>query len=225
MSVIHIRNLADAPQHVEEVSRWLWEQWARADGYSLEDIVYRTRHAMGRRGVPQMLVAEEDGAPVGVVSLWHNDAKTRQDLTPWLAALYIRPDCRGQHIGRQRPRIISADAPAVADRVQYGIGFHKRILDVSAAKNIPQNPTGHAECDSLFRACRSARLSPSCFTSSFSPLSLRQSNEKRVKVRHGSFFRGEQVLRTCCAQYFMELLRQNRLHMLPGMPDQACRRN
>ena len=52
MSVIHIRNLADAPQHVEEVSRWLWEQWARADGYSLEDIVYRTRHAMGRRGVP-----------------------------------------------------------------------------------------------------------------------------------------------------------------------------
>ena len=35
MSVIHIRNLADAPQHVEEVSRWLWEQWARADGYSL----------------------------------------------------------------------------------------------------------------------------------------------------------------------------------------------
>lgn len=47
MSVIHIRNLADAPQHVEEVSRWLWEQWARADGYSLEDIVYRTRHAMG----------------------------------------------------------------------------------------------------------------------------------------------------------------------------------
>ena len=66
MSVIHIRNLADAPQHVEEVSRWLWEQWARADGYSLEDIVYRTRHAMRRRGVPQMLVAEEDGAPVGL---------------------------------------------------------------------------------------------------------------------------------------------------------------
>ena len=103
MSVIHIRNLADTPQHVEEVSRWLWEQWARADGYSLEEIVYRTRHAMGRRGVPQMFVAEEDGAPVGVVSLWHNDAKTRQDLTPWLAALYIRPDCRGRHIGQQPP--------------------------------------------------------------------------------------------------------------------------
>ena len=70
MSVIHIRNLADAPQHVEEVSRWLWEQWARADGYSLEDIVYRTRHAMGRRGVPQMLVAEEDGAPVARGTLY-----------------------------------------------------------------------------------------------------------------------------------------------------------
>ena len=47
MSVIRIRNLADAPQHVEEVSRWLWEQWARADGYRLEDIVYR--HGAARR--------------------------------------------------------------------------------------------------------------------------------------------------------------------------------
>ena len=35
MSVIHIRNLADAPQHVEDVSRWLCDQLARADGYSL----------------------------------------------------------------------------------------------------------------------------------------------------------------------------------------------
>ena len=111
MSVIRIRNLADAPQHVEEVSRWLWEQWARADGYRLEDIVYRTRHAMGRRGVPQMLVAEEDGAPVGVVSLWHNDAKTRQDLTPWLAALYIRPDCRGRH-SSCRPPVSRPPAPS-----------------------------------------------------------------------------------------------------------------
>ena len=108
MSVIHIRNLADAPQHVEEVSRWLWEQWARADGYSLEDIVYRTRHAMRRRGVPQMLVAEEDGAPVGVVSLWHNDAKTRQDLTPWLYPPRLprpahRPAAAGR-LYRGRPR-------------------------------------------------------------------------------------------------------------------------
>lgn len=38
------------------------------------------------------------------------------------------------------------------------------------------------------------------------------------ECRCGRYFR-------CCAQYFMELLRQNRLHMLPGMPDQACRRN
>lgn len=151
MSEIRIRNLADAPQHVEEVSRWLWEQWARADGYSLEDIVYRTRHAMGRRGVPQMLVAEEDGKPVGVVSLWHNDAKTRQDLTPWLAALYIRPDCRGRHIGQQLQAacIEAARAIGAYDKL-YLITKHEHYYEKTGWIFFEQIPTGNSETERVY---------------------------------------------------------------------------
>ena len=39
MDELQILNLADAPEHTEQVSRWLWEEWARADGYTLEEIV------------------------------------------------------------------------------------------------------------------------------------------------------------------------------------------
>ena len=98
---IKIYNLADVPQYMEEVSRWLWLQWAKADGYSLEEIVYRTRHASQRDRVPQMLVAVLGDRPVGVVSLWLNDAKTRQDLTPWMATLYVKEEYRNLHIGQR----------------------------------------------------------------------------------------------------------------------------
>lgn len=115
MSVIRIRNLADAPQHVEEVSRWLWEQWARADGYRLEDIVYRTRHAMGRRGVPQMLVAEEDGAP----SAWSPSGT----MTPNPAGSH--PVARGALYPPRLPR--PAHRPAAAGRLYRGRPRHRHL--------------------------------------------------------------------------------------------------
>lgn len=89
-----IVNLADAPEFLEEVSRWLWLEWAKADGYTLEEIIYRTKYASQKDTVPQTLVAVRDGKPVGVVSLWLNDLKTRQDLSPWMATLYVKDEYR-----------------------------------------------------------------------------------------------------------------------------------
>ena len=77
---IKILNLADVPEYMEEVSQWLWLEWAKADGYSLDEIVYRTKYASQRDTVPQMLVAVMGDKPVGVVSLWLNDANTVEDL-------------------------------------------------------------------------------------------------------------------------------------------------
>ena len=91
MDELQILNLADAPEHTEQVSRWLWEEWARADGYTLEEIIFRTRHSMLRDTVPQQLVALWNGQAAGTVALWRNDCKTRQDLSPWMAVLYVDP--------------------------------------------------------------------------------------------------------------------------------------
>lgn len=106
---ITIVNLADAPEHMEEVARWLWLEWAKGDGYTLEEIVYRTKYACQRNTIPQTLLALKDGKPAGVVSLWHNDLKTRQDLTPWMATLYVKEEYRNLHIG-QRLQAASIEA-------------------------------------------------------------------------------------------------------------------
>lgn len=106
---ITIVNLADVPEYMEEVARWLWLEWAKGDGYTLEEIVYRTRYASQRNTIPQTLIALKDGKPAGVVSLWHNDLKTRQDLTPWMATLYVKEEYRNLHIG-QRLQAASIEA-------------------------------------------------------------------------------------------------------------------
>ena len=93
-------NLADEQQHIEEVSRWLWEEWSRESGSTLDGVIYRTRHAICKDRVPQTLIAKLGDEVIGTVSLWNNDLMTRQDLTPWLAALYIKKEYRSIGLGK-----------------------------------------------------------------------------------------------------------------------------
>lgn len=106
---LKILNLADAPEYVDEVSYWLWEEWGEAGGYSLDELIYRTKHCMAKTGVPQTLIALYDGQPAGVVSLWMNDLKTRQDIYPWMATLYVKNEYRNLKIG-QKLQIASIEA-------------------------------------------------------------------------------------------------------------------
>jgi len=96
---IEIVNLADETRHIDEVSMWLWEEWAKEGGTKLEDIIYRTKHSICRDKVPQVYIAKYKDELVGTVSIWHNDLTSRQDLTPWLAALYIKKEYRGLGLG------------------------------------------------------------------------------------------------------------------------------
>jgi len=99
ISKVTVENLADNTEHIDEVSGWVWEEWSKEGGSKLEDIIYRTKHSICRDKIPQIYIAKLGDEVVGTVSLWHNDLTTRQDLTPWLAALYIKKEYRGKGIG------------------------------------------------------------------------------------------------------------------------------
>lgn len=96
---ITVVNLADDLKYIEEVSTWLWEEWSKGSGAKLEDVIYRTKHSICKDRVPQIYIAKFNDELVGTVSIWHNDLISRQDLTPWLAALYIKNEYRGKGIG------------------------------------------------------------------------------------------------------------------------------
>lgn len=152
MDRIKIMNLADNPDLVEEVSYWLWEEWGEGAGYSLDELVYRTRHCMGRAGVPQTLIAFCDGQPAGVVSLWMNDLKTRQDLYPWMATLYVKPEYRNLQIG-QKLQLASIEAARDTTKYPYLylITEHDDYYEKTGWEFVETVPTGTGQFEKLYR--------------------------------------------------------------------------
>jgi len=100
MNQIEIVNLIEKQEYLEEVSEWIWKEWSYEHGATLEDIVYRSKHSLSKNEIPSMYIALHKEEVVGVVSLWRNDLMARQDLTPWMATLYVKESARGCGIGK-----------------------------------------------------------------------------------------------------------------------------
>jgi GNAT superfamily N-acetyltransferase len=96
MSDIAFSSLADRPELKDLVARWLWSFWGAPGNFDF----YRSMTGHCRKdGFPLMYVALIDGMPVGTVSLLPSDLFSRQDLYPWMADLYVPPECRGEGVG------------------------------------------------------------------------------------------------------------------------------
>jgi len=92
-------NLANKPEHLETVARWQWDEWCRDNGYTLEEIIYRTRNSMKTNDIPQTWVVLQGDELIGTFSLWNCDLFNRQDLRPWIACVIVKPEHRNKGLG------------------------------------------------------------------------------------------------------------------------------
>ena len=71
--------------------------------------------------MPLTLVASLDSRPVGTVTLLAHDVETEQwpNLSPWLAALYVIPECRRRGIGRALVNATVAKAAVLGESQLY----------------------------------------------------------------------------------------------------------
>ena len=95
-----IGNLLDYPEHLETVSRWVYEEFIDKSSKKYEEI----KEFFSKRfydKLPITLIALKDEQCVGTISLFEGDLDTRRDLRPWLAALYVDKNYRGQGIGEE----------------------------------------------------------------------------------------------------------------------------
>lgn len=101
-----IHPLYAAPQHASCVTEWLWRAFG-ADALPRAFFASIVEHSQTPGALPITFVAVEGERLLGTVGLWRCDLISRQDLYPWMAALYVAPEVRGQGLaGKLQQHVI-----------------------------------------------------------------------------------------------------------------------
>lgn len=86
--------LSEVPHHATQITDWLWQ--AFGDGTSREFYQSIVRSSLNGADFPVTFVALDGDIPLGTVGFWRCDLISRQDLTPWVAALFVEESARGK---------------------------------------------------------------------------------------------------------------------------------
>ena len=92
-----------APQHAPQVTEWLWQAFG---GETLPQAFFASivAHSQTPGALPLTFIAVEGELLLGTVGLWRCDLISRQDLFPWMAALYVAEAARGQGLAGKLQR-------------------------------------------------------------------------------------------------------------------------
>lgn len=105
---MNILPLYVAPQFADRVTDWIWQ--AFGDGLPRAFFQSIIDHSQTPDALPFTFIAVDGDNLLGTVGLWRCDLISRQDLYPWLAALYVDEAARGQGLAGQLQRHVIAYA-------------------------------------------------------------------------------------------------------------------
>ena len=92
-----------APQFARQVTDWLWQAFG-GEALPREFFASIVQHSQTAEALPLTFIAVEGEQLLGTIGLWRCDLISRQDLFPWLAALYVAPAARGQGLAGKLQR-------------------------------------------------------------------------------------------------------------------------
>lgn len=95
----HITLLKEHPEYAPILAFWAFREWYKTRTIPFDLVVKSYKERIDDSNMPVSWIAIEDGIPVGMVSLKKNDLWSRNDLSPWLASLYVLPEYRNRGIG------------------------------------------------------------------------------------------------------------------------------
>jgi predicted N-acetyltransferase YhbS len=128
-----ITHLFHHAQHTRAVAQMIYDEfWTDVvDGMSVDDLDEHLQNTHDLSRIPLSLIALVDGQLVGTVNLIENDDSKRTHLRPWLAAMVVAKEFRGQGIGTQLVRALLVEAQRLGFATLYfgtdGPGFYERI--------------------------------------------------------------------------------------------------
>jgi len=85
--------------HLNTIAAWVFDQWSQLyPDKTLANVAARIAEDAAGDIVPSVYLAEVDGLPVGTASIVACDLPLRRQYTPWMSAVYVRPDFRRRGI-------------------------------------------------------------------------------------------------------------------------------
>ena len=96
---MRIDYLLNCPEHLATVAEWRHTEFGDLEPeVTLAQRFEKLRATLNKDSIPLTVVAlSDDGRPMGAASLFAKTI-THAHLTPWLSAVVVPPDCRGQGI-------------------------------------------------------------------------------------------------------------------------------
>jgi N-acetylglutamate synthase-like GNAT family acetyltransferase len=109
---MQLLNLLECSHFIPTIALWHFHEWhALFPHKSVEDFAADLRESLQQDGLPQTWVLlDEQGVAIGTASLLLSDMTTNQQLSPWLANIYIHPLQRGKGLGKQVVLHVMAEA-------------------------------------------------------------------------------------------------------------------
>jgi N-acetylglutamate synthase-like GNAT family acetyltransferase len=107
---MRIIKLADAPEYIDTLAKWHHQQWhALNPGQTLEQRIQKMQGYLAGDFIPCTYVAV-DGRLLGSAAIVECDMDSRQDLSPWLASVYVNSPYRRQGVGSSLVRHVVEQA-------------------------------------------------------------------------------------------------------------------
>ncbi|WP_419903653.1 GNAT family N-acetyltransferase [Kiloniella sp.] len=92
--------LENHPEFIEACAHWNYNAWSKNSGWTLKQTISGYRDLASNNKLEQGFVALSEGKLLGTALLIENDHESYKHYRPWLAALYVDPNHRGQRIAR-----------------------------------------------------------------------------------------------------------------------------
>ncbi|MCA1780231.1 MAG: GNAT family N-acetyltransferase [Xanthomonadaceae bacterium] len=123
---INIINLADQIHHVEELARLHHGEWGHlSPQIDVGTRAQRLTEASGTSEIPMVFIAVDGSDLIGSAALVKNDMKERPELSPWLAAVYVKPARRKSGIASSLISRVEKEAASLRVKTLYLFTDHE----------------------------------------------------------------------------------------------------
>lgn len=100
MNNITIHHLPERPEYITTVANWIYNAFIDPERMTLQEVIDHCSNRYTDQLPIALIALDENNECQGTISLFDNDLGTREDLTPWLAALYVNEEYRGKSLAK-----------------------------------------------------------------------------------------------------------------------------